>query len=474
MKVNFYQFAKKLNSTKLPTVATPKLAMEGQLKEGSSVINADITINIGSTSNPSSYNYCYIEEYNRYYFIDEWTYSEGLWTASLSVDVLASYKSAIGNKTLYVLRSAEESDEDIIDTFYPTTTDATIDVEVSGQVEDLINTPLKYANYWTSILSQGVYVIGIVGNNETGASYYEFTPNNFKTLITNLFQFTPSDMSDVSNGIAKQLANPMQYITSVQWYSVSLANEQSSSHSLKFGNYTITADCRDIDHNVAKYKTTINVPKHPQASTRGNYLNSGRFSQYALFFNAFGTVELDPLKIMNCDEVLLYWDVDITSGKSLLFIKDEDGNRIGSLEGKISVDIPLTQINVDTLGAISSVASSAGSALGSLLKGNVLGTASSIVNGAIGYAQANAPTATTKGTFNSLLNYEEGYPMIVATFTPIVDEDLDHAGRPLCQNKQINTLSGYIQCRDGDVDIACTETELSAISSYLTEGFFYE
>ena len=56
----------------------------------------------------------------------------------------------------------------------------------------------------------------------------------------------------------------------------------------------------------------------------------------------------------------------------------------------------------------------------------------------------------------------------------IVDEDIGHKGRPLCASRQLNTLSGYILCADGETDIPCTEEERRMIAGYLTSGFFWE
>lgn len=46
--------------------------------------------------NPSSYNYAYIPEFGRYYFISDMVHvSKGLWRISMQVDVLESFKNYI-------------------------------------------------------------------------------------------------------------------------------------------------------------------------------------------------------------------------------------------------------------------------------------------------------------------------------------------------------------------------------------------
>ena len=65
--------------------------LSGTLKEESGIVNPTITI---KHSNPVNYNYIYIDEFKRYYFIDEITsVRNGIWSLNLSVDVLESFKS---------------------------------------------------------------------------------------------------------------------------------------------------------------------------------------------------------------------------------------------------------------------------------------------------------------------------------------------------------------------------------------------
>lgn len=53
-------------------------------------------LRIASSSNLSGYNYCYIERYGRYYFINKIdTTPDGMWVIHCRCDVLMSYKSQI-------------------------------------------------------------------------------------------------------------------------------------------------------------------------------------------------------------------------------------------------------------------------------------------------------------------------------------------------------------------------------------------
>ena len=124
----FYKnVGKKLNSTKIPTYGyydeidlTVELKAVTNLFTPSLVISADtFTDNQGNIVNPMQYNYCYLPDFQRYYFVNDWTFSGRHWIASLSIDVLGTYKSQIGASSLYVLRSASHSNGRVTDNKYP-------------------------------------------------------------------------------------------------------------------------------------------------------------------------------------------------------------------------------------------------------------------------------------------------------------------------------------------------------------------
>ena len=110
-KVRLYTIEKYDRSTKQPT---------GTGKEYECLANTPFsvlspTLRLATGDAVSVYNYVYVPSVDRYYFVNEWTYSRGLWEAECAVDVLASWKSYIGDSTLYVLRSAAQSNGAVID-----------------------------------------------------------------------------------------------------------------------------------------------------------------------------------------------------------------------------------------------------------------------------------------------------------------------------------------------------------------------
>lgn len=88
-------------------VLSNNITLTGALRGESSVINPSVLVEI---DNPSQYNYCFIPEFNRYYFItDMISVRTGLWRIDCAVDVLMSFQAQILN--LEVIASDVSSGE---------------------------------------------------------------------------------------------------------------------------------------------------------------------------------------------------------------------------------------------------------------------------------------------------------------------------------------------------------------------------
>lgn len=96
--MNLSLFVNNSEKNKLDKSLSSELKFNGKLREESSVVNPSIMI---QATNPSSYNYAYIPEFNRYYFItDMVSIRTGIWEISMHVDVLMSFKDGIKNTSI--------------------------------------------------------------------------------------------------------------------------------------------------------------------------------------------------------------------------------------------------------------------------------------------------------------------------------------------------------------------------------------
>lgn len=116
----------------------------GSLRNESSIINPIILIEI---DNPSGYNYMYIPEFGRYYFItDAVSVRTGLWRISGAVDVLMSFASDILNLDVIVsdLSLGEEKASTYIE---------------GEQWKSTVKTMTDVINFPNGLLDSGEYIL---------------------------------------------------------------------------------------------------------------------------------------------------------------------------------------------------------------------------------------------------------------------------------------------------------------------------
>lgn len=114
----------------------------GSLRGESSIINPSFLI---EATNPSGYNYCYIAEFGRYYFITDITsVRTDIWRIDCAVDVLMSFKSQILNLDVIVSDDSSPDEE----SYY------------SGeQWQTLVKTKTDVINFPYGLLDNGEYIL---------------------------------------------------------------------------------------------------------------------------------------------------------------------------------------------------------------------------------------------------------------------------------------------------------------------------
>ena len=486
MNITFYSINKKQNSTKRP--ADSGVTYDCKLKEECSILTPNIKLDLGLSTAPS-FNYAYISDWGRYYFVKNWTFYNRLWEADLEVDVLGTYKTEIGNSSMYVLRSASNYDTNIIDTYYPTK----FDVSYAKNTGTVYYKTTQIADYFDKFWWQGYFCIGFLGSTNSGVEYLITDVTGFRTLLNSLLNLVKVDLDmgeDIALGLARQLANPLQYITSAYWIpSFNDSNISSGeSNTVNFGYYSLSIPNSILVSPISgetsgqtDYHMTIPVTLHPQTNSRGNYVNAKPYTKNVLMFYPFGVFDIDN-SILNGDtSIVLEWNLDIATGKSLLKCRGlEPNSYLFSAETNYGVNIQLSQLLQDVVSVGANIFQAAGSSLvaASAATLGIQSVTTNMVNKTLSYigdaVQSAMPTLSSVGSSGSYISFDKYKPTLYQTFYTLVDEDFEHSGRPLCKEVKISTLSGYVQCRDGDISLNATQEEREKVSDYLVGGFFYE
>lgn len=124
-----------------------ELILTGLLKEETSVTSPSILIE-KNDENILNYNYVFIQEFNRYYFIDDITSENNhLWRLACSVDVLMSFKTEILHiQNPYVARNQYQYDTNIVDNELYLKSD--VDVEAVAVETELFGEDNADADYY--------------------------------------------------------------------------------------------------------------------------------------------------------------------------------------------------------------------------------------------------------------------------------------------------------------------------------------
>ena len=460
--INFYTFTKRTNSTLQPTGTGTQLSCN--IKSPSSIINPVLEL---SSTSPISYNYCYIPAFSRYYYIDDIVYDRGLWVLSCSVDVLASFKTAIGSSSLYVLRSSTSSDPYLVDEYYPATSEVT-----TVNIAPALN-PFTWSGF-----NGGVYVLGITGDNPgnvNGVTYFVMEPAQFAAMIQKFYGTNGSDPTwtarwgNLAEGVINGINNVSDFIASCRWYPVSPSVE-TGTRPIYLGTYNCGTGYQVANNPIVPYSVQFNnIPAHPQAASRGYYLNRAPYSSYMLSTPFTGDVKLDSYVCAKTNSITLTLTYDITTGQAKINVQDDNSQILFESYGPFGIPINLTATEVNVSGFTAGFGQLAMGVL-SLNPDMALGGGAAMIGNAISNWNP-APTGNPAGG---------GYIGLTGDFhlrceyLRVADDDNAKFGRPYCSTNTPATLTGYIQALDPHIAISGTDVEASQINAYAAGGFYYE
>ena len=473
MVVNLYSFQKKKNSTKQPTITDATTLTSVQLKDATSIVNPVLLINPSDSALPtpfvpSGFNYVHIPSFGRYYYVTDWNWINGIWECYLTVDVLASFKTSIGNMSAYVERSSYTYNTSIIDKLYPAKTDIQV-------------TSATIATSWANVApSGGCYVLGLINYqpaNHIGAvTYYAMTSAELNSLLAYLFSnniYNAGSITEIGEDLFKSLFNPFQYVVSCMWFPASPSTYGSTQTTVKVGYWDTGVAAYSVDALVDVRFITGTIPAHPQAATRGEYLNYAPYTRITLFCPPFGEVPIDASFTRTGMYLYSKVAIDTITGQATLRVAFRQQQSFPysakpCIEKTCMMGVPiqLAQVLSDYSGAVNTLTGSLG--------GGAIGAVMGIIGATVESAVASqAPKVSTNGANGSFVNFALE-PNLVVEHMLLVDEDNADLGRPLMEKRTLNTIPGYIKCAESHFSGACFDSEKDSINTFLVNGFFYE
>lgn len=457
--VQFYNIKKKQNSLYRPsTQDSPILNLNCNLKDECSVLKPVLLIaSAYQDFNPTNCNYCRIDAFdNRYYFV-KWEFNIGLWEAHCTIDALASWKDELIEHPFYFTRTSTASDGDIVDKLYP--------AKATPQVSR-VGDQFWYAGTY----SLGVIVMTVIGN-DAQTQFFQMDPVQFALMTSAMFGTIEwaNLEGEISEQVAKLVTDPFHYITSVKWFPVGSPNVGEELTSIHFGYWEVgVSECYQITDAsaVAQFTETVNLNPHPQAATRGTFLNHEPYLTAEFFMPSFGRIKLDMNDIAVGTPLNITVQVDHRSGKAELQIT-QNGNIKAYSTAMIACDVPLNDVSVDVPEVVTQGVSGALAAIATNFIGALTGLGNAL--------EAAGGRQETKGAQGSVMNYNGKFQIVEYAYL-LVDEDNADNGRPYCKNGTMENLGeGFYVAENGNVAImGAYKEELDIIKDSMETGVYYQ
>lgn len=464
LSITLYNFSKRLNSTKNPPTEGG-LTVQAVLKDNTSLLRPELEV----VENVTAYNYAYIPDFSRYYFVEDVIWERGVWRVVLSVDVLATYKNVIGDTTAYILRCATFQDPSITDLLYPAVTEI-----------DTQKTEFSLEDGWVEnpTVANGYYVVGIVNNLDSAygaVAYYVMTGKemaDFRAYMLGDIQ-SWDQITDFSGDVAKAFIDPFQYVVSCMWFPAGVPVD-ANKKTIAFGYWKSNLQASILSQTTRNYPFSLARPDRTNNKDL-TYLYRTPWANYYLYLQPWGLIQLDASK-MGKSGVSCNITYDFVSGKAILTITSKLTNDVlYTGEAQVGVQMQLSNVGLNLKSATSSVGSLIEAAKNSI--GGVIGnighkfSASNIASSAIISNASVQSTGTNSGMAADSLG---GKATLFANYYESVMFDIADNGKPLCQNRKISDCTGFVKVENGLINFSATEPEKRMVKEYLEGGFYYE
>lgn len=480
MTVKFWSsFSKRQNSTKQPTSGTETASLTCRLKEATSLHEPVIEL----SSNNFSYEYAYISDFGKYYFVrDVISSANGLVEYHLIEDTLTTYKTDIGNTYAHILYSSSGGDISIIDPR----------ITVSNQ-------RLIYVNGGTSTYqvfpsSNDYYILSVFNDHmlyDSGTGTVQDSG-----LMGLSYGITGEDLQNIREWLSRNTVmdsieqyfhgEPIKTIFQCLWvpYDLSTAGVSMSTGAFHFGDQicdrTPTAGARAI---VGSQKGTGSISV-PLTKHYTDFRASEPYTTGEIYLPGVGVVKLNMGDWLYSNNVNVEYTIEYITGNVRYFLKTDGGTVLGTYDCNVASQCPLGQAVLNGGGVVNGLMGM-GSSVAMLAAGTAAGGAGgAVAASALAIGAANTALAANKrdtvisgGIGGRMIQTQPAIYLIeycVQTEDPSGVNYIAQRGQPYSGVAQISSLSGYVQCEGASVECSASALEKEEINNYLNNGFYYE
>lgn len=353
--------------------STDSLALEGTLRDGTSIINPTILINVTGANQAKvlSCNYAYISEFSRYYFIrDINIYRNNLWYITLEVDVLNTYHTQILALRAIVARSESAGSVEVVDENAVFSTEPVIHEQVPANVSgsnitafgapaDLSYTAYNIAITWFSDRAttdsadedgEYAHITSGVSSPQAPIPNVIYTQSAFGSgkLFTAIL--TPQQFSALANKLYTE-SSAKDFIIGTYIFPFalnhSLADTEFQIHQGGIINSSIT-----FNGSYPTDGTNVNLLSAPYLVADFNYYSDEvpyylrePYSEYQLYLPYYGWIDLPSQFLLN-RRIKVFYTPSFVDGKGLIQVIQTDNDVIiWSGECQLGRSVPIVATN---------------------------------------------------------------------------------------------------------------------------------
>ena len=442
-------FSKRKNSTKQPPIAGTDVVCT--LKEATSIENPTFVLN----SNDFTINY--VQAFGHYYYVNDIkSVRNDVIEINCTQDVLATYKTAIGNTSAYILYDTTANTEQV---------DHRLSVVTTPTVQSTL------AALRSDISDAGSYIVSLTGEHTVGS--YVVTRSALDALMPDISTVFDSFIQgntpfEAIRDSIKQMVSTgsvPQNIRDVRWIPFTVAGDVLTP--LYVGQYAainangVQVSGMLINNRIDTDTVTLNIPWQFT-----DWRNSDSNTQLQLYIPFVGLVNYPASAIKNVSTISVDTSLDRITGDIAIEVYALN-EVLGTYGVSTGVSIPLGASGVTATNIVNNVLAGAAS-IASFNAGGVISagiSAMTPLSQSVGGISSGAGSGLPKWLqFTSICHDTVVSPSSVSSVM----------GTPANAVKTISTLSGYVQCSGASVDVACLEKDRDEINSYLNSGFFYE
>lgn len=466
------QFSKRKNSTKRPN-DSDAITIDVVLKEATSVEAPHFILK----SQDFEYNYC--QAFGHYYFISNITsVSNEHIMLECTQDLLATAKETIQTTSAFIERSSSDYDTMLPDP-YVSVMESEVVTENIVSVATLFN-------------ETGIYVISVLNNIGSGAgftTYYILDTFGIKFLA----QYCNRNLAD-SPSITEIVAwlqatycKTADAVIDCKWLPLSVAvlaglidSGLLVSEPVKIGKDIVQVGTDTL----TGLRFTATAIKSAEYSINTNYVYDdfrigAPFTKGFLYIPFYGVYQFNTLDFT--DSVTLHFDIDMATGDTTLYLRNQDAKLIATLNYNLAVNAPVGKVGNEAGSALTSVAGGIGSAITAVAASSPVVAAGAAITAAVSagnlISSAAAISPSVKGTLAGRSMAANGLDihMITISSDTINPADLRVLhGRPLMTVRSLSGLTGYVKTIGASVNYAGLGNDKDIINGMLDSGIYIE